>query len=72
MRAPVDSIESTSLPFRFSRERSSSAGVAGSVTQRSSSAAITRTASHRFSGRVPKYTPTSPACANMLEKQNTE
>ena len=54
MRAAVDSIDSTIRPLRFSRERSSSCGVAGSRAQRSSSPAITAIVSARFSGRVPR------------------
>ena len=63
MRAPVDSIESTTRPLRFSRERVSSSSVAGSSTLRASSVAITSSAWPRLSGRVPTYTPISPACA---------
>ena len=58
--AAVDSIASTTRPFRFSRERMSSSSSAGSATQRSSSSASTDSASGRFSGRVPTYRPTSP------------
>ncbi len=63
MRAPVDSMPSTTRPLRFSRERTSSSSLAGSSTQRSSSAATTASASLMLSGRVPTYSPTSPVCA---------
>ena len=50
MRAPVDSRPSTMRPLRFSRERISSCSLAGSSTQRSSSAATTVSASREVVG----------------------
>ena len=53
MRAPVDSSESTTRPFRFSLARISSSAVAGCSCRCASSAPTTDSASLTLSGRVP-------------------
>ena len=67
MRAPVDSSESTMRPLRFSRERVELL-LAGRLLDAARELArrSTASASSRFSGRVPTYSPTSPVCGEQV------